>query len=46
MKNPLTFLLIHPEMTRSKYTFAGIIEDESVSTELTFNLEASATQID
>ena len=33
MKQPLTFLLIHPEMTRSKYTFVGIIEDECLELE-------------
>lgn len=33
MKKPLTFLLIHPEMTRSKYTFVGVIEDECLELE-------------
>lgn len=33
MKNNLTFLLVHPEISRTKYNFAGIIENECLELE-------------
>ena len=32
-KNKLTFLLIHPEISRTKYNFVGIIENECLELE-------------
>ena len=31
--NKLTFLLIHPEISRTKYNFVGIIENECLELE-------------
>ena len=33
MKNSLTILLIHPEISRTKYNFAGVIENECLELE-------------
>ena len=32
-KKALTFLLIHPEVSRTKYNFAGVIENECLELE-------------